>query len=193
MPQRTLYIFVKTPKPGHVKTRLGRDIGMTAAAWWFRHQSRDLIRRLARDSRWTTRLAVAPDVEGMTTRALPAGPDRTPQGEGDLGARMARVLTNAPPGPALIIGADVPGIQPQDIADAFAALGRSDLVFGPAMDGGYWLIGARRRPLPPTLFQGVRWSSEHALADTIASAPGASVETIRALRDVDTVKDLNLI
>jgi len=188
--QRTLFIFVKTPRPGRVKTRLGRDIGMTAAAWWFRHQSRALIRRLSRDPRWVTRLAVAPDVEGMTTRALPIRPQRTPQGGGDLGDRMGRVLGAAPPGPALIIGADIPGIEPSDIADAFAALERSDFVFGPAHDGGYWLVGARRRPLPPTMFEDVRWSTEHALVDTVASLGGGSFSLLRPLRDVDTAKDL---
>ena len=56
--RRTLVIMVKEPRPGRVKTRLGRDIGMVGAAWWFRHQTRSLIRRL-RDPRWQIVLAVA--------------------------------------------------------------------------------------------------------------------------------------
>lgn len=189
-PQRTVYVFVKTPRAGRVKTRLGRDIGMTAAAWWFRHQSRALIRRLSRDPRWSLRLAVAPDAEGLVTCALPSGVPRTPQGQGDLGARMARVLAAAPPGPALIIGADIPGIQPDDIEQAFRGLGRNDLVFGPAKDGGFWLVGVKRRPLPPALFQEVRWSTEHALADTTKGLPDTRIGLIRSLNDVDTAKDL---
>ena len=57
------------------------------------------------------------------------------------------------------------------IAAAFRLLGRHDLVFGPAEDGGFWLVGARRRPRLPPLFGQVRWSSPHALADTLADLP----------------------
>ena len=56
--------MVKEPRPGRVKTRLGRNIGMTAAAWWFRHQTARLLRRL-RDPRWQIVLAVAPDRAGL--------------------------------------------------------------------------------------------------------------------------------
>ena len=65
--------------------------------------------------------------------------------------------------------------------------GRHDLVFGPARDGGFWLVGARRlRPLPRTLFAGVRWSTSSALADTLTGVP-AHVTTALAdtLDDVD--------
>ena len=87
----TLIIMVKEPVPGRVKTRLGRDIGMTAAALWFRHQTRSLIRRL-RDRRWDIVLAVSPDRDGMASRFWPADIPRVPQGRGDLGVRMARLL-----------------------------------------------------------------------------------------------------
>jgi len=155
--------MVKEPHPGRVKTRLGRDLGMVPAAWWFRHQSARLIRRLAADTRWQTVLAVAPDQEGLTSRVWPADLTRWPQGGGDLGDRMGRIMRHAPKGPVLIIGADIPGIRPVLIAKAFAALGRHDAVFGPAPDGGYWLIGMKRtRALRAGVFNGVRWSSEHA-------------------------------
>ncbi|WP_316014233.1 TIGR04282 family arsenosugar biosynthesis glycosyltransferase [Roseobacter sp. HKCCA0434] len=190
----TLILFVKEPRPGRVKTRLGRDIGPTAAAWWFRHQTRRLIRRLSRDPRWNTVLAVAPDREGMESRCWPAHVPRQPQGPGNLGDRMARALRSAPPGPVAIIGADIPGITPTHIARAFRSLGSHDAVFGPAPDGGYWLIGlARRRAVPPALFAGVRWSSEHALADSRATLPDHSIALVDTLRDVDTVADLDRV
>nr|WP_261368105.1 TIGR04282 family arsenosugar biosynthesis glycosyltransferase [Pseudosulfitobacter koreense] len=183
--------MVKEPRAGRVKTRLGRDIGMTAAAWWFRHQVRRLLRQTV-DPRWATVLAVAPDRAGMTSRVWPAHLPRWPQGRGDLGDRMARMMARAG-GPVCVIGADVPGITRAHIASAFAALGDHDAVFGPAEDGGYWLIGLRRaRPLPRGLFQGVRWSTEHALADTCASLPGLRIAQIETLRDVDTVADLDM-
>ena len=132
-----LVIMVKEPRPGRVKTRLGAGIGMTRAAWWFRHQSGRLIRAMSADPRWETILAVSPDRAGSESRVWPRGPRRWPQGGGDLGRRMGRVFRAFPPGPVVIIGADIPGVRSADIAAAFAALGRADAVFGPAEDGGY--------------------------------------------------------
>lgn len=189
--RRTLVIMVKEPRPGRVKTRLGRDIGMVGAAWWFRHQTRSLIRRL-RDPRWQIVLAVAPDREGLESRIWPADLPRAPQGRGDLGDRMARMLRGMPPGPVCVIGADIPEISRARIRRAFAALGSHEMVFGPAPDGGYWLVGAKRAAaLPLTLFKDVRWSTEYALADTMASVPDLRIALVDELRDIDTQADLS--
>ena len=182
--------MVKEPRPGRVKTRLGRDIGMVGAAWWFRHQTRSLIRRL-RDPRWQIVLAVSPDREGLSSRIWPADLPRAAQGRGDLGDRMGRMLRGMPAGPVCLIGADIPGITRGHIARGFATLGQAQMVFGPAPDGGYWLVGAQRYgALPLSLFRNVRWSTEHALADTLASVPGCRVALLDELRDVDRVTDL---
>lgn len=186
----TLIIMVKEPRPGRVKTRLGRDIGLTASAWWFRHQTRRLLRRL-RDPRWDIVLAVSPDREGMQSRVWPQELQRRPQGRGDLGARMARVLGQVAQGPACLIGADIPAITRKEIAQGFAALGNHDAVFGPAPDGGFWLIGLKHpRRQPPHFFKNVRWSSKNALADSIATLPDHRIARIATLRDVDTADDL---
>jgi rSAM/selenodomain-associated transferase 1 len=191
----TLVIFVKEPRPGRVKTRLASDIGRIDAAWWFRHASARLIARVARDRRWRTVLAVTPDAEGMRSRVRPALP-RAPQGRGDLGRRMERFLrgepgTRVPPGPVAVIGADLPGLRPHHLAHAFHLLCRHDAVLGPAADGGYWLIGLRRRRRAPRGFlAGVRWSTRHALADTLARLRHLEVGIAATLRDVDTAADL---
>jgi rSAM/selenodomain-associated transferase 1 len=182
--------MVKEPRPGRVKTRLGRDLGMTTAAWWFRHQALRLIRNV-QDPCWDVVLAVAPDRAGLASRVWPAHLARAPQGRGDLGNRMARMLRGMPAGPVCVIGADIPGINRAEIAKAFRALGGHDAVFGPAPDGGYWLIGLKRmRPVPPRLFHGVRWSSEHALEDTIATLADHHIAYVATLQDVDTIDDL---
>jgi len=182
--------MLKEPQPGRVKTRLGRGIGMVPAAWWFRHQTRALLRRLE-DPRWDLILAVSPDRTGLQSRIWPAHLPRIPQGRGDLGDRMARILRHLPPGPACIIGGDIPGITQTHIARAFASLGTHDATFGPAPDGGYWLIGLHRTQIPATLLQNVRWSTEHALKDSRASLPGLRIATVDTLQDVDTADDLN--
>jgi rSAM/selenodomain-associated transferase 1 len=191
MTQQTLVVMLKEPRPGRVKTRLGRGIGMVAAAWWFRHQVARLLRRLD-DPRWHLVLAVSPDRDGLASRVWPAHLPRVPQGRGDLGDRMARLFRSLPPGPVCIIGADIPGIRAAHIARAFAALGCHDAVIGPAPDGGYWLIGLRRTgAVPARLFDGVRWSSEHTRADTIHSLKGHRIALIETLCDVDEARDLS--
>jgi len=112
------------------------------------------------------------------------------QGRGDLGARMVRLFRDLPPGPVVVVGSDVPDLGPAHIVRAFARLGSHDWVFGPAGDGGYWLIGARRRPVWRPPFAGVRWSSPHALADTLANLTAARVAVADELPDIDTGADL---
>lgn len=190
MTRRTLVVMVKEPRPGRVKTRLGHDIGMVAAATWFRRQALRLIRRLE-DPRWTLVLAVTPDRDGARSRVWPAHLSRVPQGHGRLGDRMARLLRSAPAGPVCVVGADIPGMNRSHIAAAFTALGAADAVVGPAEDGGFWLIGLRRRrAVSPMLFRGVRWSSEHALNDTLATLPDYRIARVAVLADVDTGADL---
>ncbi|PVA10284.1 hypothetical protein DC366_08545 [Pelagivirga sediminicola] len=182
--------MLKEPRPGRVKTRLGQGIGMVPAAWWFRHQVARLLREVE-DPRWRLVLAVSPDAEGLASRIWPAHLPRIPQGQGDLGARMARIVRRAAPGPICIIGADIPGLRRAHVARAFAALGAHDAAFGPAPDGGYWLIGLRRSGAVPAGFlRGVRWSGADALADSMATLPGARIALLDTLRDVDTVTDL---
>lgn len=191
MSARQLFIMVKEPRVGRVKTRLGADIGLTNAAWWFRHQTRALIRSVGRDPRWRTTLAVSPDADGMQSRIWPADLPRWPQGKGGLGRRMAAVFKHADKGPVVIIGADIPNITPALIEKSFRALGDHDAVFGPAPDGGYWLIGLKRSGgIPIDLFKDVRWSTEHALADSKKTLGNARVAMIDVMRDVDQAKDL---
>lgn len=189
MPPDTLIIMVKEPRPGRVKTRLAADIGTVPAAWWYRHQTAALIRRLGREPRWRTVLAVAPDAEGLASRIWPADLARLPQGRGDLGDRMRRVMAACRPGRVVLIGSDIPAIRPKHIARAFASLGRAEAVLGPAPDGGYWLIGSRYT-LPADAFRNVRWSGPHARADTVRSLGGLHIKLTDELSDVDQAGDL---
>ena len=187
--QRHLVIMVKAPQAGRVKTRLASEIGTVAATSFYRHASHALMTRLARDPRWVTWLAVAPDA-ATGAKYWPRGVRRMPQGPGDLGRRMQRVFDQMPPGPAVIIGSDCPGIGRADIAAAFQALGSAKAVFGPAADGGYSLVGQRRTPRPHPIFANVRWSSSTTLADTLANLAGQKVAMLGMLSDVDEASDL---
>lgn len=179
----TLVLFAKAPRFATVKTRLAATIGPVEALRFHRAQLRRLIRDLGADPRWRTVLAVAPDgARGPWTGGLPV----MGQGPGGLGPRMRRCLLGAPgQGPVVLIGSDIPAVRPRHIARALALLARHDAVFGPAEDGGFWLVGlSRRRPLPDP-FAGARWSTPHALADCRAALPRARVALADRLADVD--------
>jgi hypothetical protein len=184
-----LVIFARAPRRGAVKRRLAADIGDGPALAFYRRTLHDVVRRLGTDPRWHTWLAVTPDADAVRPGLWPAvlGVQLIPQGQGDLGARMARPMAELPPGPVMIIGTDIPDITRGHIADGFAALGSHEFVFGPATDGGYWLVGASRRPaVPAGFFRDVRWSTEHALADTLAGLPPrARTAILCELDDVD--------
>jgi len=186
----TLCIFVKAPRAGNVKTRLAASIGLDAAA------------RLADAFFWDT-LALA---EQFTTlravvalsgeeKLLPMLRDRVaiwPQGDGDLGARLARnlrrALTERPR--ALVIGTDSPGLPATLIAQARAALDTHDAVLGPAADGGFYLLGMRT--CPEGLLVGLPWSAGNTLEKTLTRLEerGLTVKLLPPWFDVDLERDL---
>ncbi len=184
-----LVVFVRRPSIGQVKTRLARDIGAVGAWGFYRRMLEHTLRPLIRDRRWLCWLAVTPDRAVFEKRIWPRDCLLINQGGGGLGQRMARVAEALPTGPVVIIGADVPGIRPGHAAQAFHLLGRHDAVFGPAGDGGYWLVGLKRRPCFVDIFTPVRWSTEHALEDTIANLKGGATHALlETLEDVDDGK-----
>lgn len=180
--------MAKEPKAGRTKTRLAADIGVATALRFARHSLAALLQRVGRNGPWSTILAVTPDIAAHG-KTWPRGIPVMPQGSGDLGARMQHIFDRAPPGPVVIVGTDVPEIAPAHVAAAFRLLGRHDAVLGPAADGGYWLVGLRRRPRILRPFGGVRWSSERALGDTLGNLRGRSIATAGTLGDVDTAED----
>lgn len=185
---RRLVIMVKQPHAGRVKTRLAKQIGGTAATSFYRATSTAVVARLAASSRWQTWLAVAPDHASMGAYWGHHVPRRA-QGGGDLGQRMQRIMDWPGRGPIVIVGTDIPAIRPAHIAAAFRALGSNDAVFGPAPDGGYWLVGLRRTPRVLAPFDAVRWSSAQTLSDTAVNLAGRRVAKIAILGDVDGAAD----
>ncbi len=183
-----LVVMAKAPVAGRVKTRLARELGVATATRFARQSMAALLARLSRCLGRRATITIAAD-GGMGARFWSRDVALMPQDRGDLGARMQRIVQLMPLGPVVIIGTDVPGISGTHISAAFRLLGRHDAVFGPAGDGGYWLVGMRRRPRLPAPFRGVRWSTPHALADTLANLGGYSVAQVDTLADVDNAGD----
>lgn len=191
-----LVVFAKAPVPGTVKTRLAQVVGEARAtrvycdllATTMAHAH--LAWRMGKVSR--IELWGAPDAEHPLLRGIAGafGATRYRQQGHDLGARMAHALADAlrrAPG-ALVIGTDCPVLDPQRIGAAAAALATHDTVLVPAEDGGYVLVGASR----PVTFDDVRWSTPHALADTVATFARAGLRhaILPSAWDVDTAEDL---
>ena len=178
MRRGTVVVMLREARLGAVKTRLAAAIGPARATAFYRRTTAEQLRRLAADRRWRVVLAVTPDGgRGPWPRRLA----RFGQGKGDIGARMDRALACVPL-PAVLVGSDIPGLRPHHVARAFHRLCGARAVFGPAEDGGFWLVGVRGRT---QLFAGpVRWSHPQTLADALAQLPFPAALADR-LADVD--------
>jgi rSAM/selenodomain-associated transferase 1 len=181
-------MMVKVPIAGRVKTRLARSIGISPATAFYRHAIFGLATRLANPRRWSLVLAIAPDAH-IRSPALPSGTLRMRQGTGDLGQRLQRVFDELPRGPVIVIGSDVPGVSQVDIAQAFRGLEGHEAVIGPSPDGGYWLIGLRRRPRRLKPFGNIRWSTHEARSGTLRNLAGNRVGFVRQMPDIDNGDD----
>lgn len=180
----TLFVVAKAPIMGRAKTRLAADIGPVHAKRLYRAMMAQVLRQV-RDPRWDTVLAVTPP------HLLGYVPDwygfaQIPQVSGSLTPRLAALFSRK--GPTLTIGTDCPQVDATDIAAAFRALKSHRHVFGPASDGGFWLMGANG-PLPHGFFEGVRWSHAETLSD-VKDKTGDAFGELRTLTDVDDLKAL---
>lgn len=132
------------------------------------------------------------DGEAELRAVLPSHWKYRPQRGTDLGKRLCHAFLEAfTNGAARVaaIGSDCPSLAVADLEEAWQALDSSDVVFGPAEDGGYWLIGMRQ--LHSELFEAIGWSSASVLEESLARARvhNLKVTMLRRLRDIDTEPD----
>jgi uncharacterized protein len=191
-----LIIFTRYPEPGKTKTRLIPALGSIGAANLQQQMTEHTILQ-ARELQETTGISVEVRFAGGSLQLMQdwLGLDLfyQSQGEGDLGARMARSLFNAFQNNAeqvIIIGTDCPGLTTQVLATAFQQLQTVDLTLGPAMDGGYYLIGLCR-PIPE-LFANIDWGTSQVLQQTMVIVERCQVSHgyLPVLADVDRPEDL---
>ena len=188
----TLFVFLKYPEPGKVKTRLAADIGADASANLYR----DWIGLVLRNVQ-----AVRPSIrivgyfDGGTIEQFaawyPLVDDWLTQSSGDLGERLTSAFEwgLARGSPVLAIGTDCLELTATHIMNAVARLNDHDAVFGPATDGGYYLVGTSR--FVPGFFDGIRWSNSKTLADHLERCEklGLRVALLEELADIDTADD----
>jgi rSAM/selenodomain-associated transferase 2/rSAM/selenodomain-associated transferase 1 len=196
-----IILFTRWPEPGRTKTRLAPVLGPEGAAAFQRRLTEHAFgtaRAAAERLGATLEVRFEGGDEGRMRGWLGPGALYRAQDAGDIGRRMA-VSLGAGPAPAgerrVLIGSDIPGMRAEHLIDAFERLHRADLVFGPAADGGYWLIGATASALAlgtPYLGPRVRWGSKHVLADTLERVRDAGLRhaLVDRLADVDRPEDI---
>lgn len=185
-----MYIAVKAPRPGFVKTRLARELGTERATRLYTAFLRDLAVRFP-DAGWF----FTPDNAWAEIAAVSAAPPHAiakPQGPGTWAERQDRLFASTCPSrddPVVLVGSDSPQVGLAAVAQAFCELGRNDLVLGPGHDGGYWLVGMSTYH---DLLAGVPMSTPRVLSAVLGDAArrGLSVALLEPDFDVDEVADL---
>lgn len=197
-----LILFTRAPAPGKVKTRLIPELGADGACALHEAFVKDAVTRLAETFPLT--LAVDPDPGASLFAELRAqtGATLTAQPEGDLGKRMAdclRAYMERTQQPALLMGTDMPSVPRHHLTGAAALLGKAELVFNPATDGGYYLVGASPKALSRwdeitgTVFTGIRWGSGSVLRDTLRRGEKHAIALGPCWYDVDEPADLEVL
>ncbi|MEZ5558416.1 MAG: TIGR04282 family arsenosugar biosynthesis glycosyltransferase [Pseudomonadales bacterium] len=187
-----LAIFARAPVPGQVKQRLAATMGDQAALSAHVALVEDTLQRLhevpgATTELWLTGAEVARVSDWCRRWRLPL---RRQRGS-DLGARMSTAIAAALAGgePGLVVGCDCPPVTADYVARAIRSLLETDVVLGPALDGGYALVGLARDE--PDIFQSIAWGTSKVLEQTLtrADAAGLSVTLLEPVWDVDTEAD----
>lgn len=189
----TVLLFLKAPRAGEVKTRLAAAIGPQDALKIYRSLAEAQLERVPRD--WPVDILFTP-TEALSEMQQWLGETRSyrPQANGNLGERLSLAVEQAFATGAtsvLCIGADCPALDAAHLHQAAQALANgADTVFGPAGDGGYYLIGLNQ---PETaIFKDIPWSTKNTLTASLemANQLGLKAQLLEPLHDVDTIEDL---
>lgn len=193
MTQRALIIFARAPDLGYVKTRIGGKLGPDVALAIYRELGSNTVQaaRAVGDCEITVHYT---PVGSESSLAAWLGADLAfrPQADGDLGSRLSAAIDHTVHCGArriIAIGMDCPSLDAVALEDAFEALNTADVVLGPAVDGGYYLIGITRSQ--PTLFRDIPWGSAECLGATLTAASAATlrVTLLDTRSDIDTAED----
>lgn len=197
-----LIIFTRFPEPGRTKTRLMPALGAEGAAQVQKQMTEHTLAtvdQLTKHHRQHSPVSVdvrfAGGTQALMQHWLGLNWTYTPQGDGDLGDRLLRAFQHAferGAAAVLAIGIDCPDITADLLTDAFHRLMTSDIVIGPADDGGYYLIGLSK--LVPECFQNIEWGTETVRQTTIETASNLSLDVTQlpVLSDVDRPGDLHI-
>lgn len=187
-------IFVKFPEPGKVKTRLGKDLGYETAAKLYTTFVEDMLFNLDQSG---LKLIISYDPFQPTEKYQEWLGDRTyfaQHGE-DLGQRMYNALQAAfdlDYDACILTGSDLPDLEPELIHQAQKELEKAPACIGPAIDGGYYLIGFQKKYLTDSIFINMEWSTDRVLPETLSRLENININPaiLAEHQDMDTMEDL---
>jgi rSAM/selenodomain-associated transferase 1 len=167
-----ILFFMKYPEPGEVKTRLAESIGSENAAQLYRSFILDLLAKL-KSVKLPFRICFYPQQKRESlTGWLGDGYAYSHQRGADLGERMAAAFQDAfaeGHRRVILMGSDFPDLPQSFLEESLSALNTHDAVIGPAMDGGYYLIGFRNETFFSEAFEGMDWGKEFVFRKTLSS------------------------
>jgi rSAM/selenodomain-associated transferase 1 len=192
--KKHLIVYAKRPLPGYAKTRLGAKIGLDESAGVYARFLYNCLMELVDlplDELNIELSLASPEDIPFFELAFPEFQVNAQIGA-DLGQRFSHSFSTAFENGAnavVVIGTDIPNLDQIIIQSAFRSLEEKEVVIGPDMDGGYYLIGTRDKTA--TLFQDIDWSSEFVFQQTehLIQAQGLSIDHLPTLADVDTEAD----
>jgi uncharacterized protein len=197
--KRCILVFIKSPKKGHVKSRLAAAIGEEQACRLYEYFVLDLLgtlREAAECGNYALKVCFHPPESGKQIATwLGSRYDYLPQRGADLGEKMKNAFRDIFAGgyeEILLVGSDLPDLPGRIIHDAFTSLARHGAVIGPTQDGGYYLIGFRSGCFLPDIFAGIPWSTAEVFERTMAAFKfrNRDVSILPAWQDMDTPEDL---
>jgi hypothetical protein len=191
-------LFVKRPIPGRVKTRLAADLGAERAAELYAAFTSDLVDRF-RTLADRRVLGFAPDDTAAREHFDQLAQyefELWPQPDVSLGERMQAFFESqfaAGAERVVLIGSDSPSLPVAIVEEAFARLAETDVVLGPATDGGYYLVGQRKTC--HAIFEEIDWSESAVLSQTVEriAACKATLSLLTPWYDIDTTDDLAIL
>lgn len=200
MTTRRLIIFTRYPESGKTKTRLIPALGSYGAALVQKQMAGHTIKTVSRFVKkfpFPVGVEIRYDGAGLNLMTAWLGTDKLYrlQGKGDIGERMAHALDSAFKNgikQAVLIGSDCPAIKPALLNNAFYSLEANDATFGPARDGGYYLIGLRT--MIWGIFRCIDWGTDRVLAQTLNTLKIAGIKynLLDMLDDIDRPEDLHV-
>jgi len=193
--KNVVLVFLRAPEKGRVKTRLAREIGDEKTLALYKKLVQKTLTAVEKSGMDYQICFFPADKKALVQDWLGADHAYMPQQGKDLGQRMGNALSRAfdqGAQKAVLVGTDIPDISAHQFLLAQNLLGQNDVVIGPSMDGGYWLIGFRRDRFNPGLFRQVDWGTDSVFSTTIEKCKLAGLSTgfLPTLQDIDTLEDI---
>jgi len=185
-----LIMFVKEPVEGFVKTRLAKTLGDEKTLVLYKHFVNDLINTL-KNSKFEFKLCVYPN--NKLINEVFGDYNNFIQEDGDLGVKMQKAFQSQFTlgyEKIILIGSDTPHIPKHYFDETFAMLESKEIVIGPSLDGGYYLIAFNKKSFNTDLFKNITWSTDIVLKQTLEKTTTDKVHLLNILNDIDTQEDL---